>query len=252
VLRRAVYRTHFVFASVAGALALLTVSLLGLLFVFFSRGDRRAPGHFSRLFSAVTLFFLGWRVEVEEAERLVNLRPAVFMPRHQSNLDVVTLGVIYPYDTVIIGKKELRKIPIFGWFFGATGNIFIDRQNQETAIASLREAAERVKRERLSVWVFPEGTRNTKRTLKQFKKGSFHLAIEAQLPIVPLVVSPIDTLLDEKCCLLRPGTIRVRVLPPIPTVGLVPEDVDRLVETVWKAMEEGARDLVEGAPPPIG
>ena len=244
------YRAHFLIASVVGGLAFLMISAVGLVYVALTR-DRRAPGHFAHLWSAVMRALLGWRVSVENRERLALDHPVVIMIRHQSNLDTVTLGLIYPFRTVILGKKEIRKIPIFGWFFAATGNIFVDRQNPRRAVESLREAAERIVREQLSVWVFPEGTRNATRQLGRFKKGAFHLAIDAQFPILPIVSGPLDGLLDADRWMARPGRLRHRVLEEIPSAGLTGDDVDLLVDRVWRAMDEGQRQLLEGAAEPI-
>jgi 1-acyl-sn-glycerol-3-phosphate acyltransferase len=177
--------------------------------------------------------------------------PAVWMVRHQSNLDVVTLGGIYPPRTVVIGKKQIAKIPVFGWFYRATGNVLLDRGDLSRAIASIRAAAERVRRERISVWVFPEGHRNQGAKLLPFKKGVFHLAVEAQVPIVPIVTEPMNTIIDGHRWMARPGRFRVRVLPPIPTAGLTGEDVEPLMETVRARMQEAQDELAETSRAPI-
>lgn len=249
-IRRLYYRIHFVLAALVGGAVFLSISAVGLLYVAFTR-DRKAPGHFAHLWSAVMRAVLGWRVTVENRERLDRTHPVVLMIRHQSNLDTATLGLIYPFKTVILGKKEIRKIPVFGWFFAATGNIFVDRKNPRRAIESLREASRRIVDEGLSVWVFPEGTRNSTRQLGRFKKGAFHLAIDAQIPILPIVSGPLDSLLDAERWMARPGRLRHRVLEEIPSAGLTGDDVDLLVDRVWKAMDEGQRALLEGAAPPI-
>jgi 1-acyl-sn-glycerol-3-phosphate acyltransferase len=249
-LRRLLYRAHFLLAGLLGGLAFLLISAVGLVYVALTR-DRNAPGHFAHLWSAVMRTLLGWRVSVEHCERLRLDHAVVYMIRHQSNLDTVTLGLIYPFKTVILGKKEIRKIPIFGWFFAATGNIFVDRKNPRRAVESLREAADRIAREGLSLWVFPEGTRNATRQLRPFKKGAFHVAIDAQIPILPIVSGPLDGLLDADRWMARPGRLRHRVLEEIPSAGLTGDDVDLLVDRVWKAMDEGQRQLLEGAAPPL-
>ena len=250
-LRRALYHTHFLFAGLLGGLAFLLVSAFGLLDVAINR-DRKAAGRLAHAYSAVMRVILGWRITVENRERLNLSHPVVLMVRHQTNLDVVTTGMIYPFRTVVLGKKEIRKIPLFGWFFGAAGNIFIDRQNPRKAFDSIREAADRVIRESLSVWVFPEGTRNSTRQLRPFKKGGFHLAITAQIPILPIVSGPIDSLLDADRWMVRPGRLMMRVLPEIPSAGLTADQVDVLVGRVWQAMDEGQKALLEGSAPPIG
>ena len=250
-VRSVVYRLHFVAAALLGGLSFLLVSFFGLIYLAVTR-DRNTAAHFAHAFSFVMRTLLGWKVDLEGPERLdTGHHPVVIMNRHQSNLDVVTLGIFYPFRTVILGKKEIRKIPLFGWFFAATGNIFVDRKNAPKAIESLREASKRILEERLSLWVFPEGTRNATRTLGPFKKGAFHMAIEAQIPVLPIASGPLDALLDGKRWMVRPGHLRIRFLPEIPTAGLTADDVDLLAEKVWKAMDEGQRALLEGARPPV-
>ena len=116
----------------------------------------------------------------------------------------------FPDSTVIIGKKEIRHIPIFGWLFRATGNILIDRQDAAKARTSIAEAARRIQREGWRVWMAPEGHRNQGPEMLPFKKGAFHLAIAAQVPVVPFVVGPLAAVLDARRLLLRPGRIRVK------------------------------------------
>ncbi len=249
-LRRTLYHVHFVVAALVGGVSFLLISVVGTLYAALG-GHRKAAGHFAHAFSALMRFVAGWRFTVEGREHLEPGHPVVYMARHQTNLDVVTVGGIFPFRTAVLGKKEIRKIPLFGWFFAVSGNIFVDRENVRKAIRSLREAAARVVAERLSVWVFPEGTRNPTRTLRPFKKGAFHLAIEAQLPIVPIAVGPVDTLLDAHRWMVRPGRLRLLVLPEISSVGLTAHDVDALVEKVHTAMREGQELLLKDAEAPI-
>jgi 1-acyl-sn-glycerol-3-phosphate acyltransferase len=169
------------------------------------------------------------------------------MASHKSNLDIVVYGSLYPKRAVVIGKKEIAKIPVFGWFFRATGNILLDRKDLQSAIASIAAAAKRVKEKGISVWVFPEGHRNGSPTLLPFKKGAFHLAIAAQVPIVPIVCTPVGDLLDGHRLLVFPGRIRLRVLPAIPTEGLGEADLDALVARVRARMQEAQDALTAEA-----
>jgi len=237
-VRRAVARVHFLVACVVGALAFVGLSIGGLLYVAIRAGRGSAPVHLSRLFHWIVRSLLGWRITVEDRPRVTESAPAILMASHRSNLDIVVYGGLYPKRTVVIGKKEIAKIPVFGWFFRATGNILLDRKDLASAIASIAAAAKRVREKRVSVWVFPEGHRNGSPTLLPFKKGSFHLAIAAQVPIVPIVCGPLDDVLDGHRLLVFPGTIRIRVLPPIPTEGLGEEDLEELIATVRGRMQE--------------
>ena len=234
-------------ACTLGGLALVVISGAALVYglLFPRRGDTAI--RLARAFHGFMTGLLGWRVTVEGREYLDQPDPVIWMIRHQSNLDIVTLGGIYPPRTVVIGKKEVAKIPVFGWFYRATGNILIDRNNFQSAVAAMVAAAEEVRRKGLSVWVFPEGHRNQQRELLPFKKGVFHLAIATQFPVVPIATGPIALLLDGNRWSVRPGPYRVRVLPPIPTKGLTADDVDQLIETVRSRLQEAQNDLEAAA-----
>ncbi len=245
-VRLAVARVHFLLACVLGALSFVAVSVGGLLYVLV-RPRGSAAVHLSRSFHWIMRTLLGWRITVEDRGHVAESAPAILMAAHKSNLDIVTYGGLYPRRAVVIGKKEITKIPVFGWFFRATGNILLDRKDLPSAIASIAAAAARVRREQISVWVFPEGHRNGSPTLLPFKKGAFHLAIAAQVPIVPIVCTPLNDLLDGHRLLVFPGRIRLRVLPAIPTEGLGEGDLETLVATVRGRMQE-AQDLLAAEP----
>jgi len=251
-LRRSVYRVHFFLAAPVGVVAFLVLSLTGIVFALvFRRQARRAPVLFARSFAAVMKTVLVWRIRLDGGERL-HAGPTILLANHQSNLDIVTYGSVFPPGTAAVGKRELLRLPLFGWFFAATGNILLDRSDRTKAIETIDQAARRIRDERISVWMFPEGHRNQKETLLPFKKGAFHLAIAAQVPVTVVVSEPVWTLLDAHRGLVRPGTFRIRVLAPIPTAGRTPDDVDALLEEVHAAMQAGCDYLAATARPRIG
>jgi 1-acyl-sn-glycerol-3-phosphate acyltransferase len=245
-IRRGVARAHFLLTCVVGALSFVGLSLGGLLYVAL-RPRGSAPVHLSRTLHWIVTTLVGWRVTVEDRGHVADSAPAVLMVSHKSNLDIVVYGGLYPRRAVVIGKKEVAKIPVFGWFFRATGNILIDRKDLQSAIASMAAAAARVREERISVWVFPEGHRNGSPTLLPFKKGAFHLALAAKVPIVPIVCSPLGHLLDAHRLLVFPGRIRIRVLPAIPTEGFGEAGLEALMETVRSRMQEAQDQLAAEA-----
>ena len=251
LLRRCVYTLHFIAASIVGGALLLVVSALALA-VALARGPR---GHASvlaaRTYSRVMQKVLGWRIEAEGVERFAQAAPSVVMARHQSNLDVIVYGEVFPRGAIAIGKKQLEWIPFFGWLWTATGNILIDRRRTGAAMEAIRKAAESSRSIGASIWVAPEGHRNMKREMLPFKKGVFHLALDGRLPVLPVALSPLDTLLDAHRWAVRPGTIRLRVLPPIPVDDLAPGDVATLMSRVRTPFEEAQRELAASTPPPI-
>jgi lysophosphatidate acyltransferase len=94
-----------------------------------------------------------------------------------------------PKQTTIMGKKELQWFPLLGQFMTLSGAVFVDRGNNARALQSLRAAAERIRSEKMGLWVFPEGTRSLREQpdLLPFKKGAFHLAVQAGVPVIPII-----------------------------------------------------------------
>jgi 1-acyl-sn-glycerol-3-phosphate acyltransferase len=187
------------------------------------------------------------RIEMEGASSLESLQPCIYLGNHQDNFDVHIFGSIFPRRTIVIGKRELAWIPFFNLFYFAAGNIFIDRKRHRRAVEGISDAGRKIREKGVSVMIFPEGTRNKSgKGLLPFKKGAFHMAIEAGLPLVPLVASPVRKVLDYRERRLTPGVIRVRVLEPISTTGLTTADVGRLADEsrsrMLAALEELSRD----------
>ena len=142
-------------------------------------------------------------------------------------------------------------MPFLGWFMALSGTVFIDRGNRTSAIAAFDHAAEEMRRERQSVFIFPEGTRSNAPgpTMGGFKKGAFHLAVRAQVPILPVVAANYWGVFSIKEGRFRAGRIPVRVLEPIETKGLGSDDVDALTERVREVMLQA---LVEVTESPLG
>ncbi len=202
---------------------------------------------FARVYAKPALALMGIRIRMEGASYL-ETRPAIFVANHQSGLDLAVMSGIYPPGSVVIGKKELRLIPVFGLMFEAFGNILIDRQDRSNALSGLNQAVATMKRGNLSAWIFPEGTRNPAGDdLLPFKKGAFYMAIQSQSPIVPIVCSRLERLVSFKRKASRRGELIIRVLPPISTVGLTNSDVEPLLrktrETMRAALLEINTDL---------
>lgn len=253
VARRLVYRAHFVLACVFGGLYFLAISATALLSILLRvKSPRGGAFLWVRWWGIVMRGVTGWRMDLDHLEHLQGSAPAVVVGNHQSNLDTATFSRFFTEESVAIGKKEIGRIPFFGWLWKASGNILIDRENRGSAIASLEEAVARIRRERLNVWVLAEGHRNQKPELLPFKKGAFHLALAAQVPIVAFVAEPMQNFLDAKRWMLRPGTIRVRFLTPIPTAGRSPNESEALLQEVRSLMQSTLDDLRATGRGPIG
>lgn len=219
-------------------------SIYGIVLSLLRRDRTAVPRDYARAMRRIVHPILGLDVRVEGKEHLTSRQPCVYVVNHQSTFDVPVLSGIYPAGTVLVAKKELRNIPLFGWLYEATGNILIDRGHNTSAVQRLREAEEAIRDRGVSVWMFPEGTRGrTSGKILPFKKGAFYLAIAAQVPIVPIVVSPVLELFNVSKRYLRGGSIQVRVLPPTPTEGLTDKDVSELMDRVHRRMGVVAGEL---------
>ena len=207
-------------------------------------GSSRLNRDFALGFSRGVLKILGIKVEYEGLENVSSHQPCIYVANHQSGLDMATFGEIYPVHTYIIGKKELLFLPFFGIFFLAAGNLIINRKKRNQAVAGLHAAVEAIKNRKISIWIFPEGTRNsTGDTMLPFKKGAFHMAHQAQVPIVPFVCGPLIPLVDLRKRIAKKGKLRVRVLKPFYPNQYSGGDIDAFSAEVRRAMEEAYREL---------
>lgn len=132
---------------------------------------------------------LGLDVEVRVPESIKNIGPVIYVTNHQSNYDVFTVANAVQPGTVTVGKKSLKWIPIFGQMYWLTGNILIDRKDTNKAMGTMNVTVDKITKNKLSVWMFPEGTRSKGRGLLPFKTGAFRTAIKANVPIVPICAS---------------------------------------------------------------
>ncbi|KAK7470130.1 1-acylglycerol-3-phosphate O-acyltransferase [Stygiomarasmius scandens] len=182
-------------------------------------------------------------IEVEvEGEEHMQTKPAIFLCNHQSFLDILFVARMMPKRASIMAKKSIQWTPL-GPFMVMSGAIFIDRGNNTRAVRSLEAAGEFMKQARVGLWVYPEGTRHSGEVhdLLPFKKGAFHLAIQAGIPIVPIVTENYWRLYHRG--VFEKGVVKIRVLPPVPTDGLTAKDVPALIERVRGQMLENLRDI---------
>ncbi|KAK7970345.1 hypothetical protein PG996_001224 [Apiospora saccharicola] len=192
-----------------------------------------------RLFKFLMTVATGITFEIEDPDKhLDTVRPAVFVGNHQTELDVLMLGSMFPKYCAVTAKKSLKSWPFLGWFMTLSGTVFIDRKNTNDARAAMAKAATEMKQLKQSVYMFPEGTRSYSKepTLLPFKKGAFHLAVQAGVPIVPVVVANYSHVLYVKSFIFNAGKIPVKVLDPIPTAGLTSVDVDELTRSTREVM----------------
>jgi len=189
----------------------------------------------SQLWVRIDLLLTGVRVHARRETELDPDAPYVFMSNHQSLVDVLAVVAALPeFQLRWVAKKELTRVPIFGWALRHTDHIIIDRSNHVQAMTSLRAAAEKMRRG-LSVIIFPEGTRGPgDGTLLPFKKGGFVLAQEAGIPIVPIAVRGSPEILSRRGWEIHGGDIDVLVGAPMRVVGI---QYENLMQQVREQLE---------------
>ncbi len=180
------------------------------------------------------VFSSGVRTKVHGRQHIEQHAACVYVANHVSWYDVLTLASVLPRWS-FVAKAELRRIPIFGRGAEAVGTIFVERQNTRAAVQMYEQAAIRI-REGASVVVFAEGTRGDLYALRKFKKGPFVLAIQAGVPIIPVIIHGTREVLPRGRWLVSPGSVNLHFLEPIPTEGLTFADRERLVAQVWTSM----------------
>lgn len=174
----------------------------------------------------------GVKVNVKGREHLDPNQTYVFVANHQSYLDASPLFAFTGRRVGAVAKKELLKAPILGYGMGFVNVIAIDRSNRERAVETLKIATDRL-RSGVSFVVCPEGTRAKPGEMLPFKKGAFHIAVEAGVPIAPIALKNSDVLMGKGRCEAWPGTIEMVLLPPVVTSNVkTDEDLDQLVAHV--------------------
>jgi 1-acyl-sn-glycerol-3-phosphate acyltransferase len=177
------------------------------------------------------------KVTAEGLENLVNGRSYVFVANHQSHFDIPACFNVLPRKLRMLAKKELFRIPVFGWSMAMIGHIVIDRENREKAVRSVDEAAERLRTEDICPVIFPEGTRSPDGKIHKFKKGAFVLAIKAERDIVPLTIIGSRNVLPKKTWIISPGHIHVIIDKPIETKGMDYKKRDELAKKIQEIIE---------------
>lgn len=180
----------------------------------------------------------GIRVVVEGLENVDPRRPQVFMSNHQSVFDIGAIVTTVPVDFRFVAKRELTRIPFFGWALALGGHVIVDRGNRARAIASLDRAARQIARG-TNVIIFPEGTRSPTGELQNFKKGGFHLALAAQVPVVPVTVSGSTRITPKRSLRVESGEVKIVYGKPIPTEGMTAEDRFALADMVREGITAG-------------
>lgn len=199
-------------------------------------GDRWRGINFTQaLFTHLAGALSDIRVDVVRGEEhLWSHRPAVFLINHQSDLgDLLTGATVLREHVTALAKKEAAKMPVVGQIISYAQFAFVDRADSAQAREALSQAIERL-HQGISIVVAPEGTRSYTPSVGRFKKGGFHLAMQAEVPIVPIVIRNSGQLTTRSSRTVSPGTVEVVVHPPIRTDGWTLDDLNRAVDEVHR------------------
>ena len=196
----------------------------------------------ARTWSRLILCTTGVRVDVAGLERLVSGRTYLFVANHQSIYDIPILFWSLPYQLRIIAKESLGRFPFLGWHLRRTGHMLVDRSRPDRA--AIFSWASRLTVKGLSLIVFPEGTRSRAGRVGRFKGGSFYMALEAGMPIVPLSVIGSRHVMLKGRLATYPGHVRLVVHDPIDTSGLSGTDPKDFGERVRQIIKPDAESDV--------
>ena len=218
--------------SVAATVSLVPTFAAGLP-IYALTGSRRQATNFSlSLFAETASALINLDLRVTGEENLWKARPAVFVFNHQSKADVVIGAKLLRRDMAGVGKKEIKKMPVIGKVLELGGVVMIDRKNAASAIEAMAPLVDAMRNEGKSVALAPEGTRTVSPNLAPFKKGAFHLAIQAGVPMVPVVIGNAGDVAPKGDFVFRPATVEVEVLEPVDTSDWSAETIDEHVREV--------------------
>ena len=218
-------RSASTYTAMAGSFA------AGLAYAQLWGDKRRAVDLTVSLGSELALAAAGIALEVQGEENLWAQRPAIFIFNHQSKLDLLLMANLVRRGLTGVAKKEVAKLPGLGAFMRMADVAFVERGNRQANDETLQPVVEMLRKGR-SLAMAPEGTRSLSPRLGPFRKGAFHLAMQAGVPLVPVVIRNAGERMARGDQLLRAGTVQVVVLPPISVKRWRAQDLDRHVEAV--------------------
>ena len=195
------------------------VSIFALLFLAIDRSFRlyymcNAP------FSNGILKLAGIKYKATGLENIEKGKAYIYVSNHSSQFDISVLQSSIPGNISMYFKKELAKIPLFGWQLWAGPYVMIDRKNPESARRSLEKAKWLLNERKISVLLFAEGTRSETGEIQQFKRGAFNLAGKVGFPIIPVSISGSHKIMQKGSLKINPGTIKVHFDKPVSTENI--------------------------------
>lgn len=191
-------------------------SIFALIFIFIDR-TFTLYHYLAKAFPLGILIISGIRVKVTGLENIDRKAVYVFASNHSSQLDITALQWGVPNRLSMIFKKELAHIPFFGWQLYLGPYVVVDRKDPQAAMKSLKRAKWIMDSKKISVLVFPEGTRSKTGEVQSFKRGAFYLAAHSGYPIVPITINGTSKIMPKGTFKLKSGIIYLHFDKPIPT-----------------------------------
>jgi putative phosphoserine phosphatase / 1-acylglycerol-3-phosphate O-acyltransferase len=222
---KAILRTVGAYAAMFGTFA------AGIGYAKATGKTRRAVDFMASVSSDAALAILGIDVEVHGEEHLWAHRPCVFIINHQSKIDMFLMMYLVRRNFTGVAKKEAANVPGFGTFMKMADMAFLDRSDTVKAVDALKPAVERLQRG-LSVCIAPEGTRSYSPKVGKFKKGAFHMARQAAVPVVPVVIRNAGEVMGRNDQAMRSGLVQIAVLPAIDVNSWKLDEMDARVAEV--------------------
>ena len=191
-----------------------------------------------KIIGPVVTRITGTKINYSNYSKIHETKPAIYIMNHSSALDIFVAMALCPFGGCGVGKKEIVKIPLFGQVYWLSGHLLIDRSNRKKAIDSMNKLSKQVIDYNLSIWIWPEGTRNKDGKLLPFKKGFAHLALATKLPVVPVILHDAHKRWPAKSMNFYPGECKVDILDPINTDSWKRDSIDEHIEYVRGIMTE--------------
>lgn len=223
---------YFKLLIIAIVTILDTIKMLIQLALFGSKGFRRT----AKVWADKVLWIIGVQIETKGLENVNRSESYIFAANHSSLMDIPVLQSTIPVDFRIIYKKELEKVPIWGYGLKKSPYIGIIREDPREAMKSVEEAIESIKAGD-SVLIYPEGTRSPDGELQEFKRGAFMMASRSGKPIIPVAIVGSNKILPNKKLELNSGKVRLVFGKPIFMEVNSREDERKLMEKVYEALK---------------
>ncbi len=213
-------------------MSLFTSAVAGLPIWALTGSLNKTRNFSTSLFADTACALTGLELDIDGEENAWAERPCVFMFNHQSQADTLILPALLRRDLAGVGKKEIGDIPVLGKVMEWGGTVLIDRENARSAREAMAPLIDVMRKEGRSVCIAPEGTRSTSTNLGRFKKGGFHLAMQAGVPVVPIVIHNAIDVAPRGQYVFKPATVKVTVLPAVDTSKWSADTIDQHVHEV--------------------